>query len=476
VSAIRFGTDGWRAIIADEFTYANVRRVAQAVADGLLAGGAPPTLVVGYDTRFASAQFAHAAAGVLTANGIAVILADRPTPTPAISFAVAQRGAAGGLIVTASHNPAIFNGIKLKSPAGSAASAEEVAAVEAAIARRAEAPLPVVPEPIAPAEAAGRLERVDLTPAYHARLAELVDLETIRAAGLTIVADAMYGAGGGHYPALLAGGSTRVVELNGQPNPAFPGLRGPEPVAANLTTLSRVVVESGSSLGLALDGDADRIALVDERGTYVNQQQVFALLTLYLIEQRGWRGPIVKSVNASTMLDAIAAREGLAVHTCPVGFKYLGPALMEHDGLIAGEESGGFAFHGHIPERDGILAGLFLIDFMRRLEVPASGLVAYLQQKVGTLAYERLDLTFAPDQREAIVARANDARPVRLADRAVAEISHLDGVKFVLEDGSWLLFRLSGTEPLLRLYAEAPTAEAVTRLLQQGRALLGLDG
>jgi phosphomannomutase len=469
---IRFGTDGWRAIIADEFTFANVRLAAQGIADAL--GGVEGPVVVGYDTRFASDRFALAVVEVLTANGRRVLLADRPTPTPALAYAITQHEAAGGVVVTASHNPAGFNGIKVKTAHGGAAGEAEVAAVERAIEAWLAGGQPVPRLDAAAAEAAGRLERTDVVPDYHARLAALVDLEAIRQAGMTVVADAMFGAGGGHYAALLSGGSTRIVEINGHPNPAFPGLRGPEPVAANLGQLARVVAESRSTLGLALDGDADRIGFVDEQGRYVNQQQVFALLTLYLIEQRGWRGPIVKSVNATTMLDLLAKEHGLAVHTTPVGFKFLGPALLELGGLIAGEESGGFAFRGHIPERDGILAGLFLIDLLRRLDRPASGLVAYLHERVGPFAYERLDLTFDPAQRPALTERAAAAQPARLADRAVLDISREDGVKFALEEGAWLLIRFSGTEPLLRLYAEARSEEEVTRLLQRGRELLGL--
>ncbi|MCC6629448.1 MAG: phosphoglucomutase/phosphomannomutase family protein, partial [Chloroflexi bacterium] len=286
--------------------------------------------------------------------------------------------------------------------------------------------------------------------------------------------DAMHGAGGGQFPTLLAGGSTRVVEINGQPNPAFPGLRGPEPVAVNLTQLGRVVAESHSALGLALDGDADRIGMVDERGRFVTLQQVFALLVVYLVEQRGWRGPIVKSVNATSMLDRLAQEYGLPVHTTPVGFKYLGPALIEHQGLIAGEESGGFAFRGHIPERDGVLAGLFLVDLVRRVGQPASAVVAALHEKIGAFAYDRLDLTFDPARRQALLERAEAAQPARLADRRVLAITDLDGVKFELEDGCWLLIRFSGTEPLLRLYAEGRDAAEVARLLEQARALLGL--
>jgi phosphomannomutase len=327
---------------------------------------------------------------------------------------------------------------------------------------------------LADAEAAGRLERVDLIPDYHARLTKLVDLDAIRQAGVTIVVDAMHGAGGGQFPAMLSGDSTRVIEINGQINPAFPGIRGPEPIAANLVHLSRVVADSRSALGLALDGDADRIGFVDEQGRYVNQQQVFALLALYLIEQRGRKGPIVKAVNASVMLDQIAAQHRLELYITPVGFTHLGPKLAEVNGLIAGEESGGFAFRGHLPERDGMLAGLYLIDFMRRLDCSASDLVSLLTERFGPYAYDRLDLPFDPDQRARLTERARAAQPSRLADRAVQEISYQDGVKFILEDGCWLLIRFSGTEPLLRLYAEGRSPEEVGRLLARGRELLDL--
>ena len=472
MSSIRFGTDGWRAIIAEDFTFANVRLVARAVADFLAAAGGQPRAVVGYDTRFASDRFAAAVAEVLTAAGVHVTLCDRPTPTPALAYAITARGAGGGVMVTASHNPAAYNGLKIKTGYGGAASADDVAAVEALVARHAGTPIERLD--LMAAEAAGRLERVNVAPDYYARLAGLVDLDAIGEAGITVVVDAMYGAGGGQYQAILVDGSTRVVEINGQPNPAFPGLRGPEPVAANLTQLSRVVAESHSALGLALDGDADRIGLVDEQGRYVNQQQVFALLTLYLVEQRGWHGPIVRSVNATTMLDRIAAEHGLDIHTTPVGFKYLGPKLAEVNAIIAGEESGGFAFRGHLPERDGILAGLFLIDYMRRLDRPASGMVALLHERFGPYAYGRLDLTFDAAARAELTERAKAVQPTRVGDRAVLEISHQDGVKFILEEGCWLLIRFSGTEPLLRLYAEGRADDEVARLLAHGRELLGL--
>ncbi|MCC6627381.1 MAG: phosphoglucomutase/phosphomannomutase family protein, partial [Chloroflexi bacterium] len=262
MSSIHFGTDGWRAIIADDFTFASVRLVAHGIADVLGAAGENAAIVVGYDTRFASDRFAQAVAEVLTGRGLRVLMADRPTPTPALAYAITRRRAAGGVVITASHNPAAFNGVKVKTAAGSAADAADVAAIEAAIARWEAAGALPAPLPLREAEVSGRLERLNIVPDYHDRLAALVDLEAIRGADLTIVADARPGAGGGQFPTLRAGGSTRVGEINGQPHPAFPGLRGPEPVAVNLTQLGRVVAESHSALGLALDGEADRIGMV----------------------------------------------------------------------------------------------------------------------------------------------------------------------------------------------------------------------
>lgn len=474
MSSIHFGTDGWRAIIAEDFTFANVRLVARAIADSLAPADSRPAVVVGYDTRFASDRFAVAVAEVLTAQDVHVTLADRPCPTPALAYTITRRDTSGGVMVTASHNPAGFNGIKVRTHYGGAASSDDVAVIERDIERHAATAGSIDRLSLKAAEDGGLLVRLNVIPDYHARLAELVDLEPLRQAGLTVMTDAMFGAGAGHLPALLGGGSTRVVEINGQHNPAFPGLRGPEPIASNLTQLSKLVAESRSALGLALDGDADRIGLVDEHGRFINTQQVFAILTLYLLEQRNWRGPIVKAVNATTMLDQIADSYQLETHTTPVGFKSLGPRLAEVDGLIAGEESGGFAFHQHIPERDGILAGLFLLDYMHRLGCPASGLVERLRERVGTFAYDRHDLTFEASQRDVLLERAHAARPARLADRPVLDISYQDGVKFVLEDGCWLLLRFSGTEPLLRLYAEGRSDGEVARLLQRGREILGL--
>jgi phosphomannomutase len=324
------------------------------------------------------------------------------------------------------------------------------------------------------AEDNDQLDRIAPLPDYQARLGQLVNLDTLRNAGLTIVVDAMFGAGAGIMPKLLADGTTKVIEINGAVNPAFPGLRGPEPIAANLTRLSRVVQDGDSSLGLALDGDADRIGVVGRGGEYVSAQTVFALLALYLLELRGWSGPLVKSVNATAMIDRLARDFGVPVYETPVGFTAMAPLMRQHDAILAGEEGGGFAFRNHLPDRDGILSGLFLLDLLVRRDTDLEGAIEALRERVGDWFYERLDLPCPPDRCDEVLARFASAGAKRLAGVPIARVLDTDGLKYVLEDGSWLLVRYSGTEPVLRLYAEAHSPERVGELLARGREISGL--
>lgn len=467
---IRFGTDGWRAIIAEDFTFGNVRRVAQALADYLQSQGtARRGLVIAYDHRFASEDFAAATAEVMAGNGIPVFFCQKACPSPTAAYAILVHRAAGGVVITASHNPPQYNGFKVKSEYAASAPPEMIAGIEALLDRS-----PVRREPFEAARRAGRIIPFDPFPAYQEQLAGLVPLERIRQAGLTVIVDPMYGAGCGYLPALLRGGSTRVVEIHGERNPIFPGMRNPEPLPHNLTKLCTVVPDSGSDVGLALDGDADRVGLVDEKGRYVDTLRVFALLTLYLLEVRGWRGPIVKSISTTSMVEKLAARYHLPVFETPVGFKYVGAKMVEEDAIIGGEESGGFGFRGHIPERDGILAALFLLDLMVRLERTPSELVSYLFEQVGEHNYARLDLPCAEECYPEVLERLQKHPPRELLGRPVRTLFGEHGYKYVLADGSWLLIRPSGTEPLLRLYAEAGSAEEVQALLEAGREMAGL--
>lgn len=476
--AVRFGTDGWRGIIAEDFTFAAVRRVGEALAaelnERLADSDEAPTLVVGYDTRFGSAQFAGALAEVLAAHDVHVYFSKTVVPTPAISHALVERAAHGGVMVTASHNPAAFNGLKIKGRSGAPASFAFLHALEARIDALEAAGKEPARLSLEEAEDNGQLDRVALAPDYLARLGQLVDLDALRHAGLTIVVDAMYGAGAGLLTKLLAEGTTKVIEINGAVNPAFPGLSGPEPIAANLTRLSRVVQDGNSALGLALDGDADRIGVVGPGGEFISAQTIFALLTLYLLELRGWSGPLIKSSNATTMIDRLAEDFGVPVYTTPVGFTQMAPLLREHDAIIAGEETGGFAFRHHIPDRDGLLSGLFLLDLLVRRNVDLTRAIALLRERVGEWFYERVDIPCARDRCDEVMLKIRSAAPKRLAGVPIVQASDSDGQKYLLEDGSWLLLRFSGTEPVVRLYAEAKSPERVQELLARGREFTGL--
>lgn len=486
---VRFGTDGWRGVIAEDFTFAAVRRVSQALALELRerrdAFGAhdeaeateadgPPSLVVGFDTRFGSARFAAATAEVLTAHDIHVYLCKSPVPAQVVGETIVERGADGGIVITASHNPAQCNGLKIKARTGAPASVAFVRALEARIAALEEAGGEPPRSALEAAEDDGNLDRIDPLPDYIARLGELVDLEALRGAGLTIVVDAMYGAGAGVFPRLLAEGTTKVIEINGAPNPGFPGLAAPEPIAANLSRLSRVVQDGNSALGFAFDSDASRLGVVGPGGAYVNGETVFALLTLYLLEIRGWSGPIVKAVTGTAMIDALASDFGVPVFETPVGFTAMAPTMREYDAIVAGEESGGFAFRHHIPDRDGVLSGLFLLDMLVRRNVDLTRAIAMLRERVGEWFYERVDIPCARDRCDEVMTKIRGAAPKRLAGVPIARASDSDGQKYLLEDGSWLLLRFSGTEPVVRLYAEANSPERVRELLARGREFTGL--
>lgn len=471
---IKFGTDGWRGIIADDYTFDNVRACAQGVAAYHHAQGlqAEP-ITVGYDTRFASAEFAAAAAEVLAGNGLRVILTTSPTPTPVCSFTLVDQGAAGGIIITASHNPPQWNGFKYRTRYGGSPPGEVIAAVEAEVAR-VRGPQDLRQLPMEAARAQGLVTDVEPSGAYLERLASLVDLEALRGAGWGIVVDAMHGAGGGYLRRLLRGGTTQAREMRARPNPAFPGMHNPEPVAHNLRGLSRAVARSGARAGLALDGDADRLGAVDASGRYLTTLQVFSLLAYYFLEVRGLRGPIVKSVTTSSMIWRLGEAYDVPVRETGVGFKQIAPVMLETDALLGGEESGGYAFRGHIPERDGILSGLFLLDLMARTGKGLAELLEDLYRLVGPHHFDRHDIPFDAARREAVVERVSAARPERLAGLAVTSIDTLDGFRFHLEGGSWAIVRFSGTEPLLRIYAEAPAPGVVQALLAATRDVAGV--
>jgi len=450
-----------------------VRVCAQGVADYIKqAGLASRGLVIGYDTRFASEDFASAAAEVIAGNGIKAYLCSKATPTPVISYGILAQKAGGAIIITASHNPAMWNGFKYKIDEGASAPTEVIAAIEKNISRTL-ASGKIKQLPLSEALDQNIVQYLDITPVYFEQVARLINLDEIRRARLKVVVDSMYGAGIGYFKALLGGGVLEIMEINGERNPLFPGIR-PEPIAANLGKLSAVVKEGKADVGLANDGDADRIGIIDENGVFLTQLQVFALLCLYLLEVRGERGAIIKTVTTSSMLYRLGEIFDVPVYETPVGFKYVAPLMEAKDALIGGEESGGYGFRGHIPERDGILAGLYFLDMMIKTGKSPSQLLDYLYSKVGPHYYQRLDIEFSAEERQAVINRIRNNVPQSIGGVKVVQSDTTDGFRFILSDASWLLIRFSGTEPLVRIYAESNSPARVEKLLESGRELAGV--
>jgi phosphomannomutase len=478
---IVFGTDGWRARIAEDYTYENVRRCAEGVARYVIGQGtAAKGVMVGYDRRFSSEHFAAAAAEVLLAYDVPVLFAAGPIPTQMTSFEVVSRGAAAAVMITASHNPWTDNGFKVKSPTGAAAGPEILSVLEATIAERAGQPPPR--RPFADAEAAGQVERVDPFDGYRAYVSRSMDLERLRAADARVLVEPLYGSGAGWIPRLLEGGRIRVDEIHTERNPWFGGLN-PEPIRPNIDEALGILARGGHDMGLLLDGDADRAGAADERGTFIHQLQVMGLLMYYLLEHRGLRDPVVYTVNETSMVERLGARYGVPVYETSVGFKFVGPKMIETGAMMGGEESGGYGFGMHLPERDGIYADLMLLDlFLRERDAgrwPVSRAVAHLHEIAGPSYYLRtdvhLDRATYPATKDRLWAELSAAPPADLAGDPIVRSVTLttnDGFKWWTPDGSWLLVRFSGTEPLVRVYAEATSAERRDAFLAAGERLV----
>ena len=478
---IVFGTDGWRAKIADDYTFVNVRRCAQAVAEYVDARGEGARgIVFAYDRRFASEHFAAAAAEVVLAHDIPIAFAAHAVPTQMSSFEVVQRKAAAGIVITASHNPWTDNGFKVKSPTGAAAGPEMLADIEARIA--AGEGKAIETRPFADAEAAGLVELYDSFDAYRQFISPNLDLDRLRAADVDLLVDPLFGSGATWIPRLLAGGRIRVTELHSERNPYFGGIN-PEPIPPNVDEALRTIAKGRYDLGLLLDGDADRAGAADERGTFITTLQIYALLMYYLVEHRGLRAPVVKTVNETSMAERLGERYGVAVHEVPVGFKYVGPKMIETGAMMGGEESGGYGFGMHLPERDGIFADLMLLDlFLCERDAgrwPASKAIAHLHEIAGPSSYRRLDVHFDravyPALKDRLLVELPQKAPHDLDGRPVVRTQTLstnDGFKFFADDESWLLIRFSGTEPLVRVYTEAVSPAAVDANLAAGEAIV----
>jgi len=472
---IKFGTDGWRAVISDTFTFANLRLVTQAIADYVLeeAGDDQPEVVVGFDTRFLSDRYAAEVARVLAGNNIVAHLTRADAPTPAISYAVVHKEAVAGVMITASHNPPRYNGLKLKAAFGGAALPEQAHRVEAHLVRNQE--MARGPNIMDYQEALdkGLICRFDPAWAYYEHLSRLVDLDVISGGELRVVADAMYGSGRKCIADMLARTRCRVHEIRGEMNPGFGGIH-PEPIALYLSALGAAIQSYHADLGLATDGDGDRIGAMDARGNFVDPHHIFALALRYLVEEREWRGTVVKSVSTTRMVDRLAARYGLPLVETPVGFNHIANHMLNGDVLIGGEESGGMSIKGHMPEGDGVLMGLLLLEIVSTAGIPLHELVASLQADVGPTHYTRRDIPLCrPIAKAEMVARLTGDVPDSLGGQDVVEVKTLDGVKYLLADDSWLLIRPSGTEPVLRVYAEARESGMVKVLLAYGEQVAG---
>ena len=472
---VHFGTDGWRAVISETFTFANLRLVAQAIADFILEQEpAQPTAVVGFDTRFLSDRYAAEVARIMAANGIETWLARADTPTPAISYAIVHKRATAGVMITASHNPPRYNGVKLKTSYGGSASPAQNKRVEALLERN----LALVHGPnlmdLEEAIRAGKVHKFDPAWAYYEHLGRLVDLDIISGGELKVVADAMYGSGRGCIGEMLTRSRSQVHNIRHQMNPGFGGIH-PEPIAKYLGLLISTIQAGHWDVGLATDGDADRLGAVDARGQFVDPHRIFALVLRYLIEKRGWRGKVVRTVSTTRMIDRIAAQHGLPLVETPVGFNHIADLMIADGVLMGGEESGGMSIRGHIPEGDGVLMGLLLLEVMAEARVPLNELVCDLLAQYGPAQYARTDMKLTrPVAKPQMVRLLVDMAPAAIAGVSVEDVQTTDGVKYYLYDGSWLLIRPSGTEPVLRVYAEAEDDGRVQALLQFGEEMAAM--
>ncbi len=476
---IHFGTDGWRAVISDTFTFHNLRMVAQAIADAVASDSwnngtplpqtpDPHTMVVGFDTRFLSDRYAQDAARVLAANGYKVYLAQSDAPTPAISYAVSHLRAMGGIMITASHNAPRYNGVKLKSAYGGSALPEQCRRVEVYLNDNEEQGRGPNLMDYEQAREQKLIERFNPIVAYNEQLRRLIDFDAIADNPPRFVVDSMHGAGRGVIRGILQGTGCEVAEIRGEMNPGFGGVH-PEPIGRYLGALAGAVGAGLGNFGLATDGDADRIGAMDERGNFVDPHKIMALAVKHLVSRRGMRGSVVRTVSTTRMIDRLCQKHGLTLHETPVGFNHIADYMLKEDVLIGGEESGGISFKGHIPEGDGVLMGLLLVEIVACTGSSLYDLVQDLLEEVGPAFYERVDLRLGrPVSKQQMTERLVNDHPGEIGGERIEAVSALDGVKYILSDDSWLLIRPSGTEPVLRVYAEGRSQKMVKALLGYG--------
>jgi phosphomannomutase len=462
MAAIKFGTDGWRAVIAEDYTFANVERVAQASADHWASESsseAEKRVIIGYDRRFLSDQFARRTAEVFAGNDFDVVLTSSPTPTPAVSFAVKARKAIGGVMITASHNPPRFNGFKLKAHFGGSAEPATCMAVESVLDKN----------PVR-ASIQNGINTSDLKSAHYAAIKKLVDFKLIARSKLRFAHDALFGVGAGCFAELLVGTTCKVTTLNAEFDPNFGGIN-PEPVIQNYSRSAAFLRKHPHDICLVTDGDADRVGGMDGRGNYLSTHQIICVLLKHLHVNRGLTGRVIKALTTTSMVDKMCAAYGQPLIETGVGFKYICAEMIKGNVLLGAEESGGIGFPGHIPERDGILAGLMLLELLAMEKTSINKMIARLEKEFGPHRYARIDMHYPLEKRAPLMEYCKSNPPAKLLRSPVAEVKSYDGVKFIAEDGSWLMLRGSGTEPILRVYAEARSDADAQKLLKQGVAL-----
>ena len=472
MTTIRFGTDGWRGRIAEDYTFDNVRRCSQGFASYLKQEGvANKGVVIGHDKRFQAESFAAAAAEILAGNGIKVWLTETAMPTPTISYSVVDKQAGGAINITASHNPPADCGFKVRDSGGGAIPPDELKQIEA-----------LIPSDISSLQRLklddaltdGLVTMFDPVPAYTAQLQRLVDIDSLKKAGFSVLVDCMWGNSAGWFPMLLDGDSTKISEVHNQRNPIFPHMSRPEPIPPNVDHGLSFVKELNADVAIINDGDADRVGFGDEYGQFMDQLRIYGLLGYYFLEVRGDRGPIVKTISTTKMLNKLGKLYDVPVYETGVGFKYIAPKMVEVDALIGGEESGGYAFQNHVPERDGILAGLYFLDMMVRTGKKPSQLLDLLFEKVGPHYYKRIDTQYDQQRTDEIKKNVANAMPQTIGGLKLTEIVTIDGYQFVMEDGGWLLIRFSGTEPIIRVYCETTHEDRVDDILADGMQIAGL--
>jgi phosphomannomutase len=480
---IHFGTDGWRAVMSDTFTFTNLRLVAQAIADAVASpewiNGASSSIkpdlkkmVVGFDTRFLSDRYATEVARVLAGNGFTVLLAQADAPTPVISHAVRVNNAIGGVMITASHNAPRYNGIKLKSASGGSALPEQCRRVEIYLNDNEERARGPNLMDVDQARDMKLIQRFNPIPAYYEHLRTLINSDIIAENPQRFVIDSMYGSGRGVIRGFLQGTGCEIAEIRGEMNPGFGGVH-PEPIRPYLGALAGAIGAGMGNFGIATDGDADRIGAMDERSNFVDPHKIMSLALRYLVEKRGLTGSVVRTVSTTRMIDRLAKKYGLTLHETPVGFNHIADYMLKENVLIGGEESGGIGFRGHIPEGDGILMGLLIIEMVAESGVTLYEMVEDLQKEVGPVFYDRIDLRLKyPVSKEKMVAMLVNQPPASIGGENLAEVTTLDGVKYIFNDDSWLLIRPSGTEPVLRVYAEGRSDDMVKALLTYGRSIV----